>query len=440
MVQVDCSAVDALAFVEEAEATEEAVAAVARFLAHGDESVRNAAAVKLVSLGDPGASQAAHVSALLMHGDPAIREVSLDVLAELHEFYPSSCPLSQYADRVASLLCDPEDHLRAEAAKVMPLMGFSAFGHVDALVDLLSDRDASTRAAAVTAISEIGAVGQANAVASLACDADWEVRGAVAKALALIGRGSAQLQTLADLLGDPVPNVGKKAAISLAALGGAGRLRPRGDLQDEINIHVAWASLLDSTPPTPIVTQVGDHEVWVVENLFSRRECAALLAASESHGYGKTGYPQDYRGNLRLIATDAGLSRALFERLRPHVPQQFHHRGAWDVCGLNECFRLSKYHPKTRFEAHVDACFQRTYDEMSMITVNAYLNDGFEGGSTRFYLKRDEDEPDLVVVPKAGSCVLFSQPQRKHYLHDGEEVVSGFKYLLRSDVMYRRRS
>jgi len=37
---------------------------------------------------------------------------------------------------------------------------------------------------------------------------------------------------------------------------------------------------------------------------------------------------------------------------------------------MNECWRLSKYHPKDRFETHVDTCFLRSYDERSMLTVN----------------------------------------------------------------------
>jgi len=97
---------------------------------------------------------------------------------------------------------------------------------------------------------------------------------------------------------------------------------------------------------------------------------------------------------------------------------------------------------------------------MSMISVNIYMNGGFENGRTRFFLRDDwlhqlepirdgggeiryharEDgaAPDVTVVPAAGRCLLFQQPPGQCYYHDGEELGSGCKYLFRSDVMYRR--
>jgi hypothetical protein len=56
-----------------------------------------------------------------------------------------------------------------------------------------------------------------------------------------------------------------------------------------------------------------------------------------------------------------------------------------------------------------------------------YLNDGFEGGGTTFL---DLDE---VVEPAPGMALLFQHP----ILHEGPEVTSGIKYVVRSDIMYR---
>jgi len=261
----------------------------------------------------------------------------------------------------------------------------------------------------------------------------------MAQALAKIPTISGtHMQAVAGLLADPSSYVHRHAASALAVMSGAGCSRRRGDLPAEIKVQTSWGCLLDPCPPVPIVTKVEGREVWIVENLLSRRECATLLAAAESYGFGMTGYDQEYRGNLRLITTDKTLGAALWDRLRPLVPGQLLIKHPWDACGLNECFRLSKYHPSARFDKHVDESFMRNFDEVSMLTVNAYLNEGFGGGSTRFYFQ-DEEEADLVVTPKVGSCVLFRQPMERHYVHDGEEVSSGLKYLLRSDVMYTRK-
>ena len=42
----------------------------------------------------------------------------------------------------------------------------------------------------------------------------------------------------------------------------------------------------------------------IVPKLFSQDECARLIASGELIGFGKTDYPKNYRGNLRLISED----------------------------------------------------------------------------------------------------------------------------------------
>ena len=62
----------------------------------------------------------------------------------------------------------------------------------------------------------------------------------------------------------------------------------------------------------------------------------------------------------------------------------------------------------------------------SLYTALVYLNDDFEGGQTRFY------EHDTLVRPTQGMALFFVHNQ----LHEGCEVVSGRKYVLRTDVMF----
>lgn len=69
--------------------------------------------------------------------------------------------------------------------------------------------------------------------------------------------------------------------------------------------------------------------------------------------------------------------------------------------------------------------------EFSLYTVLIYLNEGFEGGSTD--LLNDDDSVLYRLVPETGMVFLF----RHELLHTGAEVLSGSKYVLRSDVMYR---
>lgn len=218
-------------------------------------------------------------------------------------------------------------------------------------------------------------------------------------------------------------------------------MQSQENVKHEIEVRTSWGSLLDKASPEIQMQQVDDKEVFLIDNVYSPGECERLLAASEEHGFGFTSYPKHYRGNLRLITTDESLADVTWQRLMPFVPSTVTLDGClWDAVGLNECWRLAKYHPGDVFKGHCDASFQRPHKgDLSMFTVNIYMNEGFEGGSTRFYFK-DEKAPCLAVKPKTGLCLLFRQPPGQCYYHDGERLGSGLKYLFRSDVMYQRRA
>jgi hypothetical protein len=134
----------------------------------------------------------------------------------------------------------------------------------------------------------------------------------------------------------------------------------------------------------------------------------------------------DIRNNERASFDDVGLARALFERLRPHVPEVM--RASWRAVGLKERFRAYRYDPGQYFAPHHDGCFRRDADEESLLTFLVYLDDGFTGGETRFI------DHGVSVAPKQGMALLFQH----HLLHEGVTLRSGTKHVLRSDVMYRR--
>ena len=65
-----------------------------------------------------------------------------------------------------------------------------------------------------------------------------------------------------------------------------------------------------------------------------------------------------------------------------------------------------------------------------------YLNDDFEDGTTSFSVNEIGVAPDgvLRVTPKKGMALLFHHP----VVHRGDPVTARRKYVLRTDVMYRR--
>jgi predicted 2-oxoglutarate/Fe(II)-dependent dioxygenase YbiX len=92
--------------------------------------------------------------------------------------------------------------------------------------------------------------------------------------------------------------------------------------------------------------------------------------------------------------------------------------------------RFLKYSSGQEFKPHFDGSYVRDNGERSYWTLMLYLNEGCEGGSTAF-LSTHTDEK-VEVTPRVGRVLIF---QHDLY-HSGEPVVSGWKYAMRTDVMF----
>ena len=175
--------------------------------------------------------------------------------------------------------------------------------------------------------------------------------------------------------------------------------------------------------------------VWTVEPFFSQQECAALIARFEAIGFGEApinvggGFERrpEVRNNERVMFDDVPLAESLLERIRAHVPAKMF-ADPLALCGVNERFRGYRYDPGQQFRDHLDGRFARSASETSLLTFMIYLNDDFAGGSTRF------SDLGIDVVPRHGVALFFQHALR----HAGVTVDRGRKYVLRTDVMYRR--
>ncbi len=175
----------------------------------------------------------------------------------------------------------------------------------------------------------------------------------------------------------------------------------------------------------PIVLTVG--------GVLSPAECAGLIERIEQ--LGPTTAPittahgpvmrTDIRNNERVMFDDPELARELFARVEGAIPPRM---CGMRAVGANERFRCYRYAPGQRFAPHYDGAFVRSDRERSLLTLMVYLNEGFTGGATAFH------DWDLRVAPRAGMALLFQHL----VLHEGCELIAGTKYVLRSDVMYRR--
>lgn len=172
----------------------------------------------------------------------------------------------------------------------------------------------------------------------------------------------------------------------------------------------------------------------LIDDVLTPAECDALIRRIDSLSptvapiTTSRGFEMrpDVRNNERVIFDDIELAARIYDRLAPHVPRQ-HEDFQGAPVALNERFRGYRYSPGMRFAPHFDGAFVRNPTEKSELTVLLYLNGDFTGGGTNFC------DWDVNIQPKRGQALLFDHGVR----HEGVEVTSGRKYVLRSDVMYR---
>lgn len=191
---------------------------------------------------------------------------------------------------------------------------------------------------------------------------------------------------------------------------------------------------------------------FVLHDVFTPAECAAMIADSEARGYDQAlvnaGYAQvldtSYRNSMRNIWDDRDTAAEIHARIAPHLPSEDEPHCFGYACkpmrlkcdGLNERLRFLRYDPGDFFAAHQDGSFVRPDgSSQSFLTVMIYLNSGggvdFTGGETSFVSKTGA-EPDVALTPRAGDVLIFTHP----VLHQGDEVTSGRKYAVRTDIMY----
>ena len=164
--------------------------------------------------------------------------------------------------------------------------------------------------------------------------------------------------------------------------------------------------------------------LWTHDAVLTAGECAELVAFIERADPGLATDNPSYRDQDRVIVDDPERAALLLERLRPGLPPRI---GGLRLSGVNPRLRLYRYAPGQRFAPHTDHWYQPSARVITLLTVLVYLNEGFEGGATRF-----QEHLEAVVVPVAGRAAVFQHKIR----HEGEAVGSGTKYALRTDVLY----
>lgn len=173
-----------------------------------------------------------------------------------------------------------------------------------------------------------------------------------------------------------------------------------------------------------------EENVFEVESFLSSEECDSLVELSESIGFKsadvqtKSGRQllASIRNNERVDYQSDELAETYWRRLEKLGLPCYEGKNA---IALSPYFRFYKYLPGQKFNMHKDGR-QRVGANETLYTFLVYLNEGCIGGETLFR------QGNLKVSPKKGAAVIFEH----HLWHQGVEVESGVKFVVRSDLVY----
>lgn len=176
-------------------------------------------------------------------------------------------------------------------------------------------------------------------------------------------------------------------------------------------------------------------EITIIQDFLSAEECDEWVREAEAA-------PDDGEtvkiGGLYNTIEDPDKAAILFSRLCSHL--SIRSLPDWRPVGVNENFRILKYLPEEEFPVHQDPSYSRPHGhedhgDVSFTTLIIYLNAGFTGGETVFHPfgEGTPAAPVRTIVPRKGMAVVF--PHTLH--HASTPIVTGIKYTLRTDVMFR---
>lgn len=176
----------------------------------------------------------------------------------------------------------------------------------------------------------------------------------------------------------------------------------------------------------------GTHFLCVIDDIFTKHECKELIEKANNIGWHKPGTGGSY---MRAIMIDEDFAKKVFERVKKHIPDSYN---GFKLEYINSHFRFSRYDTGGKFDLHNDGVNMDSKkapdgnNYRSVMTLNIFLNDDFDGGETDFY---ENVNGDLYLryscEPKPGRGALFYHNQ----LHKGNKVGKPYKYLIRTDVM-----
>ncbi|KAN0133714.1 hypothetical protein V8E53_008438 [Lactarius tabidus] len=192
-----------------------------------------------------------------------------------------------------------------------------------------------------------------------------------------------------------------------------------------------------------------EDQVLLLNNVFTPAECRTFVDFIDSQPLELT--PHKKRGEADRVNHRASISSPefagrLWTVLRPHLPSFPYPASATPQAtgrmahSLNSNIRLYKYTPSQHFNPHYDDSVRDAktgaVSEWTLLIYLTGVEDGVRGGETIFYPKSKAKASEAMAVPLTRGMALLHRHGDECLLHEGSQVRSGTKYVLRSDIMF----
>eukprot|EP01059_Diplonema_ambulator_P037457 TRINITY_DN9927_c0_g1_i1.p1 TRINITY_DN9927_c0_g1~~TRINITY_DN9927_c0_g1_i1.p1 ORF type:complete len:496 (+),score=94.20 TRINITY_DN9927_c0_g1_i1:656-2143(+) len=201
-----------------------------------------------------------------------------------------------------------------------------------------------------------------------------------------------------------------------------------------LNLELAARNPLE---PVNLPGRGGNGRVaFTIDGVFTPEECRMMSEMAFGSWESTLKYKQMLKtgssDHYRLLKKGSDVTEVIWSRIHEHCPKEWN---GWSAGGLNDRARFIQYNKGDRFLAHTDGEYSISEGSRagwrSFITVQVYLTEGMEGGSTRFV---NGDEVICDSVPKIGKVLVFEHCMR----HTGEEVTNDVrKQIIRTEILYR---
>lgn len=238
---------------------------------------------------------------------------------------------------------------------------------------------------------------------------------------------------------------------------------PISNVVDKAEVLPQMFPLIKEDDVTVKYSEVPGCDAFVLDNVLTEEECQSLI----DHAGGLwTFWENDpsrprisFRNAHTIEVTHDQLAERIWQRIsdfvRPEVqlseddPRfEIDIQGTWKPYAVNPKLLLSRYLEGGHFSPHTDGTTVIDFNRRTFYSCVLFLNSSAWGGHTRLYadeqmgkeLQKDDagrltGDPSLIlseVAPKPGRMLCFYH----RLMHEG--VPAAEKYIIRSDILYRR--